>query len=33
PTAQYTEIDGAPHGLIITHTAEVNEALLTFLAR
>ncbi|MET9564050.1 alpha/beta fold hydrolase [Streptomyces tauricus] len=33
PTAQYTEIDGAPHGLIITHTAEVNEVLLTFLAQ
>ncbi|MDQ1036849.1 non-heme chloroperoxidase [Streptomyces sp. V3I8] len=33
PTAQYVEIDGAPHGLIITHTAEVNEALLTFLGQ
>ncbi len=33
PTAQYTEIDGAPHGLIITHTAEVNEVLLAFLAQ
>ncbi|MGW8066404.1 alpha/beta fold hydrolase [Streptomyces ziwulingensis] len=33
PTAQYTEIDGAPHGLLTTHTAEVNEALLAFLAR
>ena len=33
PTAQYTEIDGAPHGLLITHTAEVNEVLLAFLAQ
>ncbi|MEV5430898.1 alpha/beta hydrolase [Streptomyces sp. NPDC052701] len=33
PTAQYTEIDGAPHGLLITHTAEVNEVLLAFLGR
>ncbi len=33
PTAQYTEIDGAPHGLLTTHTAEVNEALLTFLGK
>ncbi|MEV6615678.1 alpha/beta hydrolase [Streptomyces sp. NPDC051051] len=33
PTAQYTEIDGAPHGLLTTHTAEVNEVLLNFLAQ
>ncbi|MFF1443589.1 alpha/beta fold hydrolase [Streptomyces sp. NPDC058295] len=33
PTAQYIEIDGAPHGLLTTHTAEVNEVLLEFLAR
>jgi non-heme chloroperoxidase len=33
PTAQYVEIDGAPHGLITTHTAEVNEILLDFLSR
>jgi pimeloyl-ACP methyl ester carboxylesterase len=33
PTAQYTEIDGAPHGLLITHTAEVNDILLAFLAQ
>ncbi|WP_329141683.1 alpha/beta fold hydrolase [Streptomyces sp. NBC_00670] len=33
PTAQYTEIDGAPHGLIITHTTEVNGVLLAFLAQ
>ncbi|MEV7084219.1 alpha/beta hydrolase, partial [Streptomyces sp. NPDC093516] len=31
--AQYTEIEGAPHGLLTTHTAEVNQALLTFLAQ
>jgi len=28
----YVEIDGAPHGLLRTHGAEVNEALLAFLA-
>ncbi|MER5197273.1 alpha/beta fold hydrolase [Streptomyces sp. NPDC002755] len=33
PAAQYTEIEGAPHGLLTTHTAEVNEVLLDFLAR
>ncbi|MFJ3446582.1 alpha/beta fold hydrolase, partial [Streptomyces sp. NPDC086081] len=33
PTAQYIEIEGAPHGLLTTHTAEVNQALLTFLAQ
>ncbi|MFI2315385.1 bromoperoxidase [Streptomyces sp. CB00072] len=33
PTAQYIEIDGAPHGLLTTHTTEVNEILLDFLAR
>ncbi|MFE3742576.1 alpha/beta fold hydrolase [Streptomyces sp. NPDC059134] len=33
PAAQYTEIDGAPHGLLTTHTAEVNEILLDFLDR
>ncbi|MFH8470901.1 alpha/beta fold hydrolase [Streptomyces sp. NPDC017991] len=33
PTAQYTEIEGAPHGLLTTHTAEVNEVLLAFLAQ
>ncbi|MEN0128835.1 MAG: alpha/beta hydrolase [Brevundimonas sp.] len=32
PTAEYVEIEGAPHGLLTTHTAEVNEALLAFLA-
>ncbi|HUQ59337.1 alpha/beta hydrolase [Lentzea sp.] len=33
PTARYVEIDGAPHGLLTTHTAEVNEVLLDFLSR
>ncbi|MGV9193756.1 alpha/beta fold hydrolase [Microbacterium sp. MC2] len=27
----YVEIDGAPHGLLWTHGAEVNDALLSFL--
>ncbi|QQQ79453.1 alpha/beta hydrolase [Saccharothrix sp. 6-C] len=31
PDARYVEIDGAPHGLLLTHTAEVNAALLAFL--
>ncbi|BBB00179.1 putative hydrolase [Actinacidiphila reveromycinica] len=33
PSAQYVEIEGAPHGLLTTHTAEVNDLLLAFLAR
>jgi peroxiredoxin len=33
PNADYVEIEGAPHGLLWTHAAEVNEALLTFLAK
>lgn len=33
PTADYVEIDGAPHGLLLTHAAEVNEALLAFLKK
>jgi peroxiredoxin len=33
PAAEYVEIDGAPHGLLWTHAAEVNEALLRFLSR
>jgi non-heme chloroperoxidase len=32
PSAEYVEIEGAPHGLLWTHGAEVNEALLAFLA-
>ncbi|GAB2598143.1 alpha/beta fold hydrolase [Pseudactinotalea suaedae] len=31
PAAEYVEIDGAPHGLLWTHAAEVNEALLRFV--
>jgi non-heme chloroperoxidase len=33
PDAEYVEIEGAPHGLIWTHTDEVNKALLAFLAK
>ncbi|NUS36372.1 MAG: alpha/beta hydrolase, partial [Pseudarthrobacter sp.] len=33
PGAEYVEIEGAPHGLLWTHAAEVNEALLRFLAK
>jgi non-heme chloroperoxidase len=32
PGARYVEIDGAPHGLLLTHAAEVNAALIAFLA-
>ena len=32
PTATYVEIEGAPHGMLWTHAAEVNEVLLDFLA-
>ncbi|MEV5040402.1 alpha/beta fold hydrolase [Microbacterium sp. LMI1x-1-1.1] len=31
PEATYVEIEGAPHGLLWTHGAEVNEVLLDFL--
>jgi non-heme chloroperoxidase len=33
PQADFVEVDGAPHGLLWTHAAEVNEALLAFLAK
>ncbi|GAA0386691.1 bromoperoxidase [Microbispora corallina] len=33
PSAEYVEIDGAPHGLLWTHAAEVTEALVAFLAK
>ncbi|GHS84797.1 arylesterase [Actinomycetota bacterium] len=33
PEATYVEIEGAPHGLLWTHAAQVNEALLGFVAR
>jgi len=32
PEAEYVEIEGAPHGLLWTHAAEVNEVLLKFVA-
>jgi len=32
PAARYVEIEGAPHGLLTTHTAEVNAVLLSWLA-
>jgi non-heme chloroperoxidase len=32
PTADYVEIDGAPHAAIWTHADEVNKSLLAFLA-
>lgn len=31
PDATYVEVEGAPHGLLETHHAEVTEALLAFL--
>ncbi len=31
PTAQYAEIEGAPHGMLWTHGDEINEVLLPFL--
>ncbi|MCQ1948228.1 MULTISPECIES: alpha/beta fold hydrolase [unclassified Arthrobacter] len=33
PAADYVEIDGAPHGLLWTHAAEVNSALLEFVGK
>lgn len=33
PSADYVEIEGAPHGMLWTHAAEVNEALLAFLQK
>ncbi|WP_120522385.1 alpha/beta fold hydrolase [Arthrobacter celericrescens] len=33
PSAEYVEIDGAPHGMLWTHGAEINEALLAFLKK
>ncbi|MNL76414.1 Non-heme chloroperoxidase [compost metagenome] len=31
PDATYVELEGAPHGMLWTHGAEVNEVLLAFL--
>lgn len=33
PSAEYVEIEGAPHGMLWTHGAEINETLLRFLAK
>lgn len=33
PSAKYVEIEGAPHGLLWTHAAEVNAVLLDFLKK
>jgi non-heme chloroperoxidase len=33
PSADYVEVEGAPHGLLWTHAEEVNTALLAFLAK
>lgn len=33
PSADFVEIDGAPHGLIWTHAEEVNKVLLDFVSR
>lgn len=33
PSADYVEIEDAPHGLLWTHAAEVNDALLAFLKK
>ncbi|MFC8432294.1 alpha/beta fold hydrolase [Streptomyces sp. NPDC057253] len=33
PSAEYVEIEGAPHGLLWTHHEEVTSALLSFLAK
>ncbi|MCK6080044.1 alpha/beta hydrolase [Microbacterium sp. EYE_5] len=33
PEAEYHEIDGAPHGMLWTHAAEVNAILLPFVTR
>ncbi|MFC9917425.1 alpha/beta fold hydrolase [Agromyces binzhouensis] len=32
PSAEYIEIEGAPHGMLWTHAAEINATLLTFVA-
>jgi non-heme chloroperoxidase len=32
PSATYIEIEGAPHGMLWTHSEEINKALLDFLA-
>lgn len=32
PSGTYVEIDGAPHGMLWTHAAEVSQILLDLLA-
>lgn len=32
PQCQYLELDGAPHGLIVSHSEEVNQALVEFMS-
>lgn len=32
PAATYVEIEGAPHGMLRTHAAEINDVILSFLA-
>ncbi len=32
PSATYIEVEGAPHGMLWTHSKEINNALLDFLA-
>jgi non-heme chloroperoxidase len=33
PEAEYHEIEGAPHGMLWTHTEEVNAVLLPLITR
>ncbi len=33
PEADYVEVEGAPHGLLWTHSEEVNAALLAFVSK
>lgn len=33
PEADYVEVEGAPHGLLWTHSEEVNSALLAFVSK
>jgi len=33
PSAEYVELEGAPHGMLWTHGSEVNQLLLDFLAK
>jgi non-heme chloroperoxidase len=33
PAAEYVELEGAPHGMLWTHGAEINTLLLDFLAK